>query len=1371
MMRFILIPLLILFLQIGLIQGSNIKVGTQRVVRFIDKQGFFQNTINDITADEDGYLWIATPNGLVKYDGYTFEYYYHDIEKEHSIPNNFVKSLLNDSEGKLWIGTRQGLCVYRPSIEEFVRLESNVKNEAFIKEDGNKRLWIAVGSKLYIFGISGTLIREIDLDEELNQKRIRDLVFLSDDQIILSTYSDLYMMTVNEAGQYSIEIAELKFEDNITGITNLIKKENSIWIGTNNGIFQTYYENGVIIIIKTYLNVINTDDSIIGKVLSMFFDEDNNLWIGTDKNGLFIFNNDSADFVNYKFDPKNEDGISSNRINCFFEDAFDVMWIGTAQGGLNKLDKNQKPFYTYSHNPYNEKTLSSNLVTDIFEDKNDEIWVSFYENTICRSINAKSLDVSEPIQFERLERQFKKLKKKWVQKIYRDHKGYWWIGTDEELYLYDSGKDKLHRIKFKIGDKLIKPIVNRVITQIDQGQILIGSSHVLLLDDPWTAILNNKPVLVKKQMFSIGEDNNITDYKKDRFGYLWFATMNGVFRVGKEEEEWKVLNHFTTNFDENIVLSHNNIFSIYISENEDIWLGSFGGGLMKLQLNPSGDPESIRFFNRKHGLPDEAVYGILEDSKGNIWISTDMGICKYDTHQDKFETYDVNDGILNNNFRQSAYLKSESGVLFMGGLNGLTIFKPEDIHKNQIHPQVLISKLRINHESVIVGEELNDQVVLQNSISKIDTLTLSHKNRNISFDIIVQHSSTPNKNRVAYKLEGVNNNWIEEEGGKTTATYTNLRPGTYTFYYKGCNGDGVWTSETQKLYIKIWAPWYLRWWSIMFWCILCLCFIVLIFRYFVHLEKLKQKLKFEQMEKERIHELDQAKLRFFTNISHEFKTPLSLIIGPLEKIAEHHKRKENLKYFTIIQNNIARLQRLIEQLISYRKIETGYMTLDYSQTTLGNFIYPILEAYEESARISNLNFYHKVNDPNQLIVIDSEKTEIILLNLLSNAFKFTEVGGDIYVEVGFCKENGDESVCFKITDSGIGIPQEEMDKIFERFYRAVDEKGNWSGTGIGLALSKSLVDLMKGSISVESECGKGTVFNIFIPINRNKEAQFTDELSKQRKIVVDWIPSNLKAPEQVHASDLPVLLIVDDEPDVRAFLFEALKAQFDIILASDGEEAWNRLNDLSPQVVVSDVMMPKLNGYQLCDRIKSNQETCHIPVILLTALGDMDQEIEGLEQGADDYIRKPFSIKHLEVRIKKLLENKKRIIEYFSRNSTLPDENLSLELRDRNFLEKVINSIEKNMSDSAFGVEELAKDVGMSTSHFYRRLKELTGQAPNVYLRNYRLQKAAELFRTNKNLQASEVMFEIGIESPSYFSTSFKKFHGISPSEYTKKNG
>ncbi len=1372
------VPFLFIFLfGLNIVQATVVKPGNQRIETFVDKQGFFQNTVNAITSDENGYLWFSTPNGLVRYDGYSFRYFYHDSENPESIPYNYINNLLKGFDGKLWIGTGEGLCLYIAEKEQFIPLKYKIQNETFIKEDPLKRIWVGKDTCLYVFESTNSQhepvrkIGEIDLGDELEEKLIVDIEFLSATELIVTTDSKLYKITILDTDNLSFEISPLNTEYDFKIISKIIKKENTIWIGTSYGLHKTFLENNDLTVIKTFFDFRADEANQQIAVLSMFIDSECNLWIGTVRNGVLKYDNKARHFIAYKFDAKNESGLTSNRINCFYEDDFGVMWIGTAQGGLNKLDNNQKSFNNYTHNPYDNSSLSSNLITNITEAQDGRIWLSFYYNTICRTLNKPVLTEGSIIKFERLQRQLGELDNKGVLRIFQDRKGYWWIGAETGIYVYDEKQDKLRHVCFKQDEEEVPVTRNRVISQIDAEHMLIGGASIILLNNPWEAILKEQPVIVDSNMLVLEERNAITGFVQDEFGHFWFGSRKGVLRLKYTEGKWKLLTQFSTFTEQDSFrISHNIIFSIHKTWNKDIWVGTFGGGLIKIKLNSDGEPEKIKEYHKKDGLPDEAIYGILEDDEGKFWISTDMGICRFDPITDKFDVYDVNDGLINNNFRQSSSLKTKSGIMLMGGLNGLTIFDPKQITKNKILPKVLITRLIINDKPIVAGEKVDNKVILEHAISDTKKLVLNHQNRNISLDIIVQHSSAPKKNRLSYMLAGVNKNWIEVDEGKTTATYTNLNPGTYKFLYKGTNGDGIGTEKISELEIKVLAPWYERWYSLITWAILVLLLAFGVFRYLVSLEKLKQKLNFEQMDKERIHEIDQAKLRFFTNISHEFKTPLSLIIGPLEKISELNRNREAQKYSSIIRNNISRLQRLIDQLISYRKAETGYLELKHSKITLGNFIYPLLEAFEENAKNKNINFYYKVYSPNREVIIDIDKTEQILLNLISNALKFSDSNGDVSVEAGFKDGQDKEMLFIEVTDTGIGIPPEKIDNIFDRFYRAVDDRASWSGTGIGLALCKSLLDLMKGTIAVKSIPGKKTSFVISLPFDNKLDVEVYVEKTGRSNFVTDWIPTEYEEIQNKSIdNNLPSLLIIDDEPDVRSFLQEAFQNQYKITLAVDGKDGLKKIKENTPQLVISDVMMPKLDGYQLCKKIKSNPETCHIPVILLTALNNDDKRIEGLELGADDYISKPFSIKHLEVRVKTLIENKQRIIEFFSSSSLIPEEDLSMTEKDRNFLEKIITSIEKNISDSGFGVVELAKDAGMSTSHLYRRLKQLTGQVPNVYVRNLRLQKAADLLKSNKDLNANEVMCEIGMESPSYFSTSFKKLHGVSPSEFIKK--
>lgn len=1366
--------LLVLFLCLSNVLLAQVIEGNQRIETFGNPEGFLQNTVKAIASDKNGYLWFSTPNGLIRYDGYSFENYYHEPENPASIPNNFIENLLNDSNGRLWIGTRDGLCLYFPDEERFAPLEYKIRDEQFIREDTQNKIWVGKNATLHIFKSTiGDIekinkVGEIDLSEELNKEPIVDLCFISDSELLVVTNSKIYKVIIKDTSKYTFEIIPIQFDFETSGIAKLVKADNSWWIGTGKGLYHVFLEKNQLITIKSYFNNNQKATDFEFDITELYLDKENNLWVGTNDHGLLQYNSENDNFISYKQDFKKANSVSSNRIFAFFEDEFKVLWIGTVQGGINKLDKNQKPFRNYSHNPYDKQSISGNLITDIFEDQSGKLWFTFFKSPISQALEKTNFYKSRSISFKRLENQLKTLENEVVFSITEDLKGFLWIGTYTGVYLYDKLNDKLHKVQVLKDGVNVTPKQNWKIKQIDDHHIIIGGSRICLLKDPWEAILSNKTVVLKNNILDLGFLN---DFIQDEKNTYWFATRKGLYNIIIENEEFKIKSYLSTNSNKyNLKLSHDNIFSIHISQDKKhMWLGSFGGGLMKIKLDSNGEPETIKSYYKKNGLPDDAIYGILEDNEGLFWLSTDRGICQFNPLTETFDVYDVNDGLLSENYRQSAYLKTKSGLIFMGGVNGLTVFNPKDIKKNQIPPKIILSHLKIDNQLITAKKLYKNELIIEKSISETKKLVLDYQNRNMSLDVVVQHSSAPKKNKVSYKLEGVNEDWIKSEKGKITATYTNLSPGTYNFLYKGVNGDGIWTSKTKELVIQVLAPWYLRWWSLLIFGILALLMGYLMFRYSVSREKLKQKLDFEKLDKKRIHEMDEAKLRFFTNISHDFKTPLSLIIGPFEKIAEHNTREQDSKYFAIIHNNIARLQRMIDQLTSYRKAETGHLKLDYSEVTLGDFTYPLMEAFEENAKRNNIDFYYKINSPNKTIAIDIDKTERIILNLYSNAVKYSRQDSNISFTAGLIIQDESEKLYFEMSDTGIGISPEKLNKIFDRFYRGVDDRGEWSGTGVGLALSKTLIDLMDGSIEVESSPNEKTMFRITIPINQQIKGIENFDLNN-RKSINEWLPVNS---EEIQVDDniynFPSILIIDDEREIRSFLMETFKNKYNVILAIDGEDGLKKLAKHQPQLVISDVMMPKLDGYKVCENIKSNFETSHIPVILLTALSNQTKKLEGLELGADDYIAKPFSIKHLEIKVKQLIESRQRVIDYFSKSSILPKNDLQLSIGNRNFLIKVNDSMESNMAQSSFGVEELSKDIGMSTSHFYRKLKKLTGQPPNEYLRNFRLQNAAKIMEENRSLNATQVMYKIGIESPSYYSTSFKKFYGMTPSEYIKK--
>ncbi len=1352
--------------------------------RFSNKEGFNQNTITDIEQDKYGYLWFATPNGLIKYDGYDFISYTNDPFNENSISNNYIHCLYNDEKGVLWVGTMTDVDVYIPQLEKFIRVP--LKSELIVTQisaDSEGKIWILGENALLTCELIITeneisfIVSENFLETEPNPPTITDFCFINDYSLLFSNSEGLFRMdfeAVSSNNKLKIKAVRNYSLLSVSDIKVIRKIENIFWVGTGSGLFKTILDGDQMRIIEK-VELYSHDKRVVSdlNILSIFQDKQGDIWIGSAEESIFKYDKKNDSFENYAYSPKDETGISSPRINCFFEDRFGVFWIGTAHGGINKLDAKQKQFINYSNNPYSEVSISGNLINGILEDSKGKLWVSNYNESICRSIESVNENNIGRLRFERLQNHPPLKKGDLVNTIYEDQKGFMWFGGNNIISVYNTSNNLINKIDLKHNGESVPVSRCMVIFQIDEESILFGGQNIVIAQNPWKNILNGK--YSPLEVISVNNQLAMVQvFLKDRNGNFWVGTNNGLFKCDYKDKVFKILQEYSVKENNGIKLSHNDIFSLHEDNAGNIWIGTFGGGLNKMVLNETGTPVKIDYFRKNGLLPDDAVYGILQEDDEHLWISTDMGLCRIYVKENKIDIFDVRDGLPNNNFRQLAYHKGKSGYYYFGGLNGLTIFKPENIKLNNIVPNSVITAVNINNKQVNIGEKMNGKIILKKSILETNEITIKHGARIITFNLAAQQSTTPSKNKIAYMLEGFNNDWTDTNEGKASITYTNLPAGKFVLRVKSANSDGLWNNQTTDLRISVLPPWYQTWWSFIIFAILIIAISVTIFVYFIRHEKLKQSLKYEQIDKQRIDSINEGRLRFFTNISHEFRTPLTLIAGPLEQIVKRNKDRENVKYLAAIQNNTKRLLSLADQLITFRKAEQGHLNLNLSADTLGHFIYPATEAFEDYAIQKNINFFYKINSPNEEVVIDVEKTERIIFNLLSNSFRNTLAHGNISIETDIVSVADKKMISIKVIDTGNGIPAEKQERIFERFYQLEGRKENVGGTGIGLAFCKSLIDLMGGTFSVESEPNVRTCFTVLIP-SKNIEKNNPREMVPKESFIKDWIPiqvplknnslNGLDTKTKIHS-----LLIVEDEADVRDFLLNALGEKYTIILAENGVDGLNKIKQNEPDLVISDVMMPEMNGFEMCEEIKSNSETCHIPVILLTALNDKENEIKGFEFRADDYIGKPFSMRHLEIRVERLIENNYRVREHFSKNSGIPDKDIEISTRDKKFLRLVIDAIENNLSNSNFGVEELAKEIGLSPSQFYRRLKQLTGQIPNVYLRNYRLQRAAELLTNNEGLNVAEVMYQVGIESNSYFSTSFKKLHGISPSDFLRKN-
>ncbi|WP_159020744.1 two-component regulator propeller domain-containing protein [Algibacter sp. L3A6] len=1351
-------------------------MSAQNFERFSNKEGFNQNTINVIEQDRYGFLWYGTPNGLIRYDGYEFKTYTTQSKTNGNLSSNYITCLFKDEQGILWIGTNLGLNIYVPWLEKFYSIPLSQKGQITHIEPGpSGRIWFSKKNNLFaceivdiengIFEVSENILKNLSKSLIINS-----FVFKDETNLVLGTSNGLKSVSLKNNKALTTNFDELT---NIR-ITTLLLIDNLFWIGTNRGLYKATIDNNRLHIIQSFDN--GELQSIPEKINTIFEDHFGMVWIGTTDNGLYKYNQEQNDFEHFTFNQKNEGGLSSHQINALYQDDFNVLWIGTAQGGINKLDLTQKRFINYSSNPFDYFSISDNLITSILEDKRGYLWISGYNSPLVRSktiINSKN---SSNLQFENLESQLIWIEGDIMRCIYEDQKGFIWLGSDNALTIYNPLNNKFKKVTFQ--NKENQPFRNnlRNIIQIDENNILIAGNKIAIIENPWAEIkYKTKPVL-KIKSYSDLKDNRVNAVLKEGKNSFWFGTNNGLLKGVFKQNILTIEQQYIANSIDEIKLSNDNIFSLH-KENNHLWIGTFGGGLNKMTLNNQGLPIKIEYFRKNDILPDDAIYGILQNKKSHLWLSSDMGLIKYNINDSNINVFDVRDGMAHNNFRQGCYFKGKSGYFYFGGLNGLTIFNPENIKLNTQPPEILITSLLINNKPVKINEKIDSKVILEKSISETESISISQKQNIVSFNLAVKHTSKPSKNKLAYKLEGFNDNWTEKPIGKTSVTYTNLSAGDYIFRIKAANGDGVWSTTDKQLHVKILPHWYNTWWSYLLFFILFISLGIGIVIYFVQHERLKQGLIYEKKDKERIETINQGKFRYFTNLSHEFRTPLTLISGPLERIIANNKNTKDLKYLNIIEKNTKRLLSLADQLITFRQAEQGHVKLNLSKCTLGDFIYPSTEAFEDYALEKNINFFYKITEPNEEIVLDVEKVERIIFNLLSNSFKNTPSQGNISIEAGISFISDEKVINIDVVDTGKGIPPEKLTNIFERFYQLGSKAGDISGGGIGLSFCKSLTNLLGGEVSVRSTPDVETRFSVKIPSKQIGEYSPDESNLIEKSYIKDWVPlSNTINELNPLSSDTQdqkkyTVLVVENELDIQNFLMTELSLKYNVMIANNGLEALEKLKVKEPDLIVSDVMMPEMDGYELCEKIKTAPESCHIPILLLTALGDNDNLIKGLEHGADEYISKPFSLKHLELRINKLIESNVKIKKYFANNSLLPKEknkDLELSTKDEEFIANIIQVIEKNLSDSTFGVVELSKDAGLSTSHFYRKLKQLTGQVPNVYLRNYRLQRAAELLKSNEGFNVAQVMYQIGIESNSYFSTSFKKLHGVSPSEFLK---
>lgn len=1436
-LRYLLIMLLVC-VSMSPVQGGNTFNFRFEYIQMED--GLPQNSINTILKDSDGFMWFGTSNGLCRYDGYTFKVFKVENDENEAIPHNLIRALAESHDRKVWIGTAAGICYFDLNTEKMHRVETDkgviIKANTLVSY--NQKMWIGTSDHgIFTAEIlsDGALKIENPFNETALGTRpnsVNHLYITADSQLLAGTRYGVYFFNSTskrmEPWSRSVGVPQ-------ETLVNWIHETTSgdLYIGSFYGLYvlkhssiapQLYLPSPNQNFTLEHATVKSIAEDAAGNVLvgtlgglqvfnpatsrfqtfpkvgpdhfklnnqfvnTIFCDSSGNVWVGTDKGGINKFNIYQKVFSFFTNDPKNSNSLNENTINSIFREGT-KLWIGTAGGGLNLVDLETQRFKHYRFNANNPATLSSDYVTSILRGSDGALWVSTWGGGLNRIQDQAGMRIDRI--FPNDSRFKNSLVNAFVSTLVEDPRGFLVVGTEGGLSLFDY--------RSKRFTSLLAP-VNFPVPITEVGCVL----------------LDNK-------------------------GFYWVGTRNGLFRFpaqscapsDKASLEIDQLQFFDA-VRNGGVLPGNYVTSLLEDSNGTIWVGTYGYGLAKCVVNKAGELV-CESFTQQNGLSNNAIYGLLEDKYRNIWISTDFGLSRLNPETKIFKNYFKQDGLLNNQFYWSAAHKAPDGTLYFGGTEGLNYFQPENLTSYAHIATPKVSKLRVHNIEIKPNQELHKRLIIRKPIYKADTISLSYKDNNISFDFTAFDYYLPDKIQYAYKLEGFDKDWVEVSAQRRFATYNNLKGGEYTFLLKATNSDCVWNDLPTKLTIFIRPPFWETLWFLIAIVVLVLSGTFLFVQFqvtrFIEQKRIleekvknrtqqieKQKVMLEKQANElqhsnqilesrqvqieqqkaqlevknneiiaqndelmllnnRIKDINLQQMRFFTNISHEFRTPLTLIVSPLEKLIENRNLdSDSTGILKTVNRSAQRLLQLINQLLEIRKIETGNQRLHVEKTDCQHFFSEVFDAFSEVAKKNQISYKLSLLPICSDVWIDREKVEIILYNLLSNSFKFTPAEGKIELHIDMQEHGIDRRLHLRVIDSGLGIPNEHLDKLFDRFYQVAEAKNmNHSGTGIGLSLVKDLIDLMHGTIDVESNEGIGTKFSVEIPASLNAYAEdelkvgsadYESELRKKVALLSEQLrlPTESEMPKTAKQEPIKVL-IVEDHDELRNFLANNLSDKYLVYTAENGKEGFDIANSEDISLVVSDIMMPQMNGLELCRKLKNTLYTSHIPVVLLTAKGLVEDQIEGLESGADDYIAKPFNMNVLAAKIHTLIENRRKLRSLYFSSTDVTSQEITTNSLDDQFFVKVNEVVERFHVDSAFDVDRFASEMCVSRSQLYKKMKAITDLSANDFINVYRLKKALELLKQGQ-LQISEIAYQVGFNDPKYFSRIFKKFYKKSPSEF-----
>lgn len=1299
------------------------------------EEGLSQSTVYDIVQDDLHNLWVATADGLNKYDGYRFTIYRNNAQNTNSLQSNFVRSLKYIGNNKLIVGTKLGVSLYNIASNIFVNFPLSDEVISITRQDDNL-FYILTPHSIYSLNV-GT--EKIDFLYESNK-----LTFFSSNiykgKLAIGSNVGLHFYEENQILPCLLGINAV--------VQDLVEYQNKLCIATEGKGLFFFDENGLV---DQLLPTLGDKKGLLSPyVRDLEVDSYDRLWIGT-MEGLSVYNPQKNNFYNYRYDVSRPTSIRHNSIRKIYKDNQNGMWLGTYFGGLSYYHPLQNQFGLITNIPYTN-SLNDNVISCMVEGANEELWIG----TNDKGVNHLDRRTGRYTYYSTSNG----LLSNNIKAIILDN-GIAYVGSHGGGMSAIDVKTKRVQTFTSHNSGLYSDNVYAFVKD-NRERIWVGTLNGLQIFDPRTRTFsdlsslnavgkdpqNDIAILSEKSIYSLYIDS------KER---IWVGTEYGIYCYSQN-------NNLVKSYDLIDKGQRIRVYSFLEDVDNNMWIGMQSG---LIHLNDKDD--SFKLFTTDNGLPNNNVFGILQDAYKRLWISTNAGLASFDADFEWVRHYTVKDGLQSNQFNAYSYCRTSTGEMFFGGINGINHFYPEQLIDNPYTPGPVISEIKVYNKPILPND---DTKILKTDISLTSKIELRPTENSFSLFVTVPNYLSDKHNTFSYRLLGEDEDWITVQESNAII-YSNLKAGAYKFEVKAGNGDGKWNNSPVVLDIVVNPFWWQTLWF-QLGALLCLIsFVILSFRFYKNRLKIKNELELERLTQKSREEINETKLRFFINISHEFRTPLSLILSPLKELLDKTTEKWSRKQLQLIIRNANKLNYLVDQLMNYRKADLGVFALKVVRGNVTEQINQLMQDFNLIVKRKNISFSFMNETISESTLYDPDYVNLILSNLLANSFKFTPENGKITITTQLIENE----FVLSVSDTGIGLNESDIYRIFERFYQVNNDV---QGTGIGLSLVKRLVEAHYGTIKVKSKLGEGTTFIISLPqdesvYSQDERKEDASEMPTYGKLTESNIEllidegENLLEDVNLANDDLEQertkLLIVEDDTDVRNYLVAGFADSANILIASNGKEAMDILKEEDVDLIITDWMMPIMDGLELCKTVKQNFRTSHIPVILLTAKSDDEAEYEGLAVGADSYISKPFDISKLRLKYRNLLRAKQSTLEHYSQSIDVDPDKIAFNDLDREFLEKAKKIVLDNLDNITFSVDDFCKEMLMSRSNLHLKMKAITGESTIEFIKKIRFSEATKLLKEGR-YSVSEISIMVGFNTASYFTTSFKKYFGILPSEY-----